>query len=190
VSLRPYRQYAINHLSIGTSGAGIAMRLDLISPFPLRECVRRLRAATDGVWAISGSKPVQGTVRDTSIRLRRRIFARNSFQCWLSAKLIDDDGQTRLYCTIGLHPFVLVFLEIWIAIVAVVGLTIAMQTAWLWLRGSPLSPNAWLGIVFPLIMAGFAILLLKFGNHLSQEEPAFLLEFLERTIDARVTAET
>ena len=72
----------------------------------------------------------------------------------------------------------------------VVGCCTIVLAAWLWLRGSPLSPNAWLGIVFPLIMAGFAISLLKFGNHLSQEEPAFLLEFLERTIDARVTAET
>jgi hypothetical protein len=166
------------------------MRFDLISPLPLRECVRRLRTATDGVWAIGGSKPVQGTVRDTSIRLRKRIFYRNSFQCWLSAKLAEDNGQTRLSCTCGLHPFVRVFLEIWIGIVSVVGLTIAMQSTWLWLRDSALSPNAWLGIVFPLIMASFAILLLKFGNYLAQDEPVFLVEFLECTINARVAAET
>jgi len=93
-------------------------------------------------------------------------------------------------CSFGLHPFVRIFLEIWIGIVSVVGLTIAMQTTWLWLRSSPLSPNAWLGIVFPLIMVGFAILLLKFGNYLAQDEPDFLIEFLERTINARAAAET
>ena len=164
------------------------MTFDLVSPLPLNECVRRLRAATDGMWSIGGSKSVQGSVSETAIRLRKRILYRNSFQCWLSAKLAEDNGQTRLYCTFGLHPFVLIFLEIWIGIVSVISLTIAMQTAWLWLRGSSLSPNVWLGIVFPLIMAGFAILLLKFGNSLAQDEPAFLIEFLERTINARETS--
>jgi hypothetical protein len=164
------------------------MTFDLVSPLPLSECVRRLRTATDGVWSVGGSKPVQGSVSERAIRLRKRIFYRNSFQCWLSAKLAEDNGQTRLHCTFGLHPFVLIFLEIWIGIVSVAGLTIAMQTTWLWLRGSPLSPNAWLGIVFPLMMAGFAFLLLKVGNTLAQDEPDFLIEFLERTIDAREAA--
>ena len=76
-------------------------------------------------------------------------------------------------------------LEIWIAVVAVVGLTVAMQSAWLLLRGSPLSPGAWFGIVFPLVMASFALLLLKFGNYFAQDEPDFLISFLERTINAR-----
>jgi hypothetical protein len=166
------------------------MTFDLVSPLPLNECVRRLRVATDGMWSIGGSKPVQGSVSETAIRLRKRIFYRNSFQCWLSAKLAEDNGQTRLYCTFGLHPFVRVFFEIWIGIVSVAGLTIAMQTTWLWLRSSPLSPSAWLGIVFPLIMASFAFLLLKFGDYLAQDEPVFLIEFLARTIDAQVTAKS
>ncbi len=37
-------------------------------------------------------------------------------------------------------------------------------------------------------MAGFAVLLLKFGDYLAQDEPAFLIEFLERTISAREAA--
>ena len=69
-----------------------------------------------------------------------------------------------------------------------VGLTLAMQTTWLWLRSSPLSPNAWLGIVFPLITVSFAILLLKFGNYLAQDEPDFLIDFLKVTINARDAA--
>ena len=166
------------------------MTFDLVSPLPPNECVRRLRAATDGMWSLAGSRSVQGSVNEKAIRLRKRISYRNSFQCWLSAKLVGENGQTRLHCSFGLHPFVRLFLEIWIAIVSVVGLTIAMQTTWLWLRSSPLSPNAWLGIVFPLIMVGFAILLLKFGNYLAQDEPDFLIEFLERTINACAAAET
>lgn len=165
------------------------MTFDLLSPLPLTECVRRLRAATDGLWSIGGSKPVQGSVSETAIRLRKRIHYRNSLQCWLSAKLSEDNGQTRLHCTVGLHPFVRRFLEIWIGIVFVVGLTMTMQTTWLWLRASPLSPNAWLGVVFPLIMAGLAVVLLKFGNALAQDEPAYLIEFLARTIDAREVGE-
>jgi hypothetical protein len=166
------------------------MTFDLISPLPPNECVRRLRNATDGMWSLAGSKSVQGSVSENAIRLRKRIFYRNSFQCWLSAKLVGENGATRLHCTFGLHPFVRIFLEVWIAVVSVVGLTVAMQTVWLWLRNSPLSPNAWLGIVFPLIMVGFAILLLKFGNSLVQDEPDFLIGFLKATIRAREAGET
>src|SRR6201986_2803061 len=117
------------------------MTFDLISPLPLTECVHRCPLGRDGRGSMGGSKPVQGSVGETAIRLRKRIFYRNSFQFWLSAKLTEDAGSTRLQCTFGLHPFVRRFLEIWSAGVAVVGLTIAMQSAWLLLRGSPLSPG-------------------------------------------------
>jgi hypothetical protein len=165
--------------------AGIAMRFDLVSPLPLRECVRRLRAATDGIWAIGGSKPVQGTVRDTSIRLRKRIDYRNSMQCWLSATCVEDNGRTRLSCVVGLHPFVHRFLEIWIGAVLVISGAVLAKMIRLWLGAGLLPQDLWLGVGFPLVMAVFAALLLWFGDYLVRDEPEFLVEFLERTIDAR-----
>ncbi len=162
------------------------MSFDLISPLPLKECLRRLRAATDGRWAIAGDKPVLGYVGDTSIRLRKRIWYRNSFQCWLSAKLNEENGETRLHCTIGLHPVLRRFVEIWIGLVLVAAGAVLIKTIRVIISDAGALPsNWWLGIVVPLILLGFAVLLLTLGDYLSQDDPAFLVEFLERTIRAR-----
>jgi hypothetical protein len=159
---------------------------DLISPLPPRECARRLRAAIDGGWTMGGSKPVLGSVSDKSIRLRKRMYYRNSFQCWLSAKFVEEDGQTRLHCTVGLHPFVRIFLEYWVGGVLLAGGFIIVRTIRAYFSDpDPLPPNLWLGIAGPLVMLGFGGIMLTLGDYLSGDEPRFLIEFVERTIDAR-----
>ena len=97
------------------------MTFDLISPLPLADCIRRLRAATDSAFAIAGSKPVLGAVGDTSIRLRRRTYYRHSSQYWLSGQFVEAGGQTRLHCTVGLHPFMRTLLEYWVGAVMLGG---------------------------------------------------------------------
>ncbi|MGB7040960.1 MAG: hypothetical protein WBD83_15375 [Xanthobacteraceae bacterium] len=87
------------------------MNFDLISPLPLAECIRRLRAATDSGFAIAGSKPVLGSVGDTSIRLGRRTYYRHSSQYWLSGQFVEEGGENLLHCTVGLHPFMRTLLE-------------------------------------------------------------------------------
>jgi len=161
------------------------MTLDLISPLPLRECVRRLRAATDGGWAMAGAKPVLGFVGDKSIRLRKRFYSRHSARCWLSGKFIEENGQTRLRCTLGLHPFVRICLEYWIGAVLLGGGFVFVRTvrAYLGAQGD-LPPNLWLGLVVPLLLLGFGIVLLTLGDDLSSDEGQFLIDFVERTIDA------
>jgi len=161
------------------------MTFDLISPLPLRECVRRLRAATDSGWAMAGSKPVLGSVGHKSMRLRQRIYNRNSVTCWLSGKFVEEDGQTRLHCTLGLYPFVRVILEYWTGAVLVGGGFIFVRTIRTFLSGpDPLPPNLWLGVAIPLVMLGFGVVLLTLGDYLTGDEPRFLIEFVERTIDA------
>ncbi|HEX4410058.1 MAG TPA: hypothetical protein VH206_14900 [Xanthobacteraceae bacterium] len=161
------------------------MSFDLISPLPLRECVRRLRAAADRGWAVAGKKPVLGFIGETSIRLRRRVWNRGSFQCWLSAALSEDGSGTRLACSIGMHPYLRRFLEVWIGIVLVFAGAVLIKTIRIAITDADaLDPDWWLGIVVPLILLGFAFLLIKFGDYPGQEEPAFLVDFLARTIDA------
>lgn len=147
--------------------------------------MRRLRAATDGTWSMAGSKPVQGSVGETSICLRKRMYYRNAAQCWLSGKLVEDNGQTRLHCTVGLHPLVRKILEIWIGAVVVISGAILIHTVRFWLGSNgPLPPDLWLGVAAPLVILGFAVLLLMFSDRFAQDEPAFLVDFLQRTIDA------
>jgi hypothetical protein len=171
------------------------MTFNLISPLPVRECVRRLRAATDGEWAMAGSKTVLGWVGEKSLRLRKRTYYRNSSQVWLSGKFAEENGHTRLRCTAGLHPFVRTFLEYWVAAVLLGGGLIFFRTAKELLGGyilsphlsplAPLPPNLWLGIIVPPVLLGFGIILLIFGDYPSSDEPRFLIEFVARTIEAR-----
>jgi hypothetical protein len=167
------------------------MTFDLLSPLPLAECVRRLRGATDGMWAMAGSKPVLGSVGDTAVRLRKRSYYRHSSQIWLSGQFAQDNGQTRFHGTVGLHPLVRVVLEYWVAAVFLGGGAVFVRTVRLVFADhllsadGPLPPTFWLGIMVPPLLLGFGLILLAFGDRFSSDEPRFLVEFLARTIEAR-----
>jgi hypothetical protein len=164
------------------------MTFDLVSPLPLQECIRRLRSATDGGWAVAGQKPVLGAVRADTIRLRRRNYYRHSSQCWLSGEFVEADGQTWLHCTIGLHPVVRVVLEYWVACVLVGGGVVFFKCLRLmWAGHGPAADILWLGIVVPPLLLGFGLVLLAVGDRPSGDEPRFLVDFVARTIDARET---
>ena len=66
---------------------GKSEQVKLFSPLTPAECVSKLEAAIDyegfmllSFASIFGSKPVIGRVTESSIRLRKRIYYRNSFQ--------------------------------------------------------------------------------------------------------------
>jgi hypothetical protein len=158
------------------------MRFELVSALPQAECVRRLRAATDGQWAIAGVKPVLGFVGDRSIRLRRRTEYRQG-SCWISGDLVEEFGWTRLSGRTGLHPVLRAALEIWIGGVVVIGGTVAFRMVRLYLSGGATSDVLWLGVVFPLVMLVLGIILLLAGDQFPADERRFLIEFVARTID-------
>jgi hypothetical protein len=158
------------------------MRFELVSPLPLAECVRRLRAATDGRWAIAGTKPVLGFVGDTSIRLRRRTEYRQG-SCWVAAEFAEEFGWTRLYGRTGLHPMLRAVLEIWIGGVLVIGGAVLFKTVRMYLNEGVTAEILWLGIVLPLVILGFGVILLVAGEYFPADEPRFLIEFIARTID-------
>jgi hypothetical protein len=158
------------------------MRFELVSPLPLGECVRRLRAATDGQWAIAGSKPVLGFVGDKSIRLRRRTEYRQG-SCWVSGNFIEEFGWTRLVGRTGLHPALRGVLEIWIGVVLVLGSAVVFKAARFALSEGATSQMLWLGIALPLVMLGCGVVLLIAGEYFPADEPRFLIDFVARTID-------
>jgi hypothetical protein len=162
------------------------MTFDLVSPLPLAECIRRLRAATDSGFAMAGSKPVLGTVRNTAIRLRRRSHYRHGSQCWLSGKFTQEGGRTRLHCTVGMHPFFRVFLKYWVACIFIGGGAIVVHTLrTFWTAQEPLPQNLWLGLVVPPLLFGFGVVLFLVGDSGFGSDPRFLVEFVARTIDGK-----
>jgi hypothetical protein len=162
------------------------MTFDLVSPLPLAECIRRLRAATDSSFAIAGGKPVLGTVGETGIRLRRRSYYRHTSQCWLSGKFTEANGRTRLHCTVGMHPLVRILLKYWVVCIFVGGGAIFMHALrTLWAAQDPLPQSLWLGLVVPPLLLGFGVVLLVCGSANFGDDPRFLVEFVARTIEGK-----
>jgi hypothetical protein len=165
----------------GVAGYGFwdfaSMVIDLMSPLPREECVQRLRSKTGSAW--DGSTVI-GSVGETSFRLRKRIFYRNSFQASLSGKLIDDNGQTQVHCRVGLHPFVTAFLTVWIGIVLIGCIWMIVS-----LVSGAIPGNRWPQAMIPFLMLAGGVALLKVGQFLSRDEADFLVDFVRRTLEAR-----
>jgi hypothetical protein len=156
------------------------MVFDLISPLSREECVSTLKMKTDAAWGGT----VAGSVNETSFRLRKRIYYRNSFQYSLSGKLIDDNGQTRLHGRVGLHPFVRAFLAIWFGVVLIGCGWMAVRMAGAISRGTA-AANLSPADAVPFLMLAGGAALVGFGKYLARDEPAFLIDFLRRSLDAR-----
>jgi hypothetical protein len=156
------------------------MVFDLTSPLSREECVQRLRSKADPAW----SGAVIGSVGETSFRLRKRIYYRNSFQYSLSGKLIDDNGQTRLHCRIGPHPLVLAFLVIWFG-----GVLVACGAVSVWIAGAfahrAHPSNLWPGAAIPFLMLAGGVALVMLGRYFARDEPDYLIDFLRKSLDAR-----
>jgi len=153
------------------------MILDLRSPLPREECVRRLRSKVGTAW---DGATVIGSVGENSFRLRKRIFYRNSFQASLSGKLIDDNGETRLHCRVGLHPFVTAFLAVWIGVVLIGCIAMIVSLA-----SGAIPANQWPQAAIPFLMLAGGFAILKVGQYLSRDEADFLVDFLRKTLEAR-----
>jgi hypothetical protein len=193
-------QHRLTIRAVSSHNLGFAMTFDLLSPLPVSECVRRLRATTDGMWAMAGSKPVLGSVGGKAVRLRKRNYYRHSSQVWLSGKFAEANGQTLFHGTVGLHPVVRLVLEYWVAAVLLGGGAVFVRTVRRLFAGDILGhrilsdygslsaswpPGVWLGLIVPPLLLGFGVILLVFGDRFSSDDPRFLIEFLARTIDAR-----
>jgi len=167
-------------------------RMELFSPYPPEECIRRI---SEGMQIIEnmllrsrrmGDKPVIGTVNGFTVRLRKRIHYRNSFQTMLVAVFSPHGSGSRISCELGMHTFVRVFMIVWLTAAVGIGGPIAFAAlkAWISTGAGPKQP---VDILMPVGMPIFGIVLLLFGQHLARDENAFLLQFLEETVQASAT---
>jgi hypothetical protein len=164
--------------------------ISLFSPHPPDECARRLRLVTDPPRRFRGRNPLVGTVEDTSLRLRRRIAYRNSFQIHLAADLLPENGGSRLQCRFGMHRLAVAFIVVWFSLVGI-GLAIGIAAAFDLLGSAPaVHGPLWPAAIVPVLMAVFAVVWLKFARRLAVEDEAFLLEFLRFSLDAEPEAES
>jgi hypothetical protein len=155
--------------------------LELVSPLRREEVERRLKEAIDSDWIVFGGKPVVGRVDPQSFRLRCRIRYRNSFQTLLFGTLADEGRKTRLHCRTGMHPFVALFMAIWLG---AVGMAAAVTMA-VMLQPSNDAPGLEFAGAVPFVMLAFGVCLVGLGRRFAAGERERLIAFLAQTVDAR-----
>jgi hypothetical protein len=158
-------------------------RITLLSPLTREECVRRLREQVDPDGTIFGKKPVIGRVRETSLRLRKRIRGRNSFQTFLTAKMAEESGKTRFDCRFGMHPAVVAFMAFWFGGVLAIGAGAVIELSGIAAALSVAEPMVLLG---PLAMVAFGIGLVTLGRFSSRDDAQFLTEFVRSAVEGKI----
>jgi hypothetical protein len=170
--------------------------LELATGLPRGECARRLREAShrwqsSSVWFVYGipfagtlsatpGKPVTGRVEDRAMWLCRSNAGYNPFQTYLFAELNDDAGGTRLRCWIGVHPFVLMFSFVWLAMLVWFGMgfltdpeKLSVNLFGLWVyRG------IWPGILSFSFLLAFVVGWAVIGRYAARKDGAFLVDFI------------
>jgi hypothetical protein len=167
-------------------------RMDLYSPFPPAECIRRLSEAMDvqksaffSLAGRNGSRPVTGVVRGLSVRLRKRIPYRSSFQTFLTATFEPDDRGAHIDCKFAMHPFTRWFMRAWMTMSLIIGsMVFVVSVGALVFASSPPRGGAWMGLVIPVALPIFGYCLFKFGSQLARDEARCLTDFLRETLSA------
>lgn len=104
---------------------------------------------------------------------------RNSFAPICTGELIPEVNGTVVDIQFGMRPFVRIFLAVWFIGVSTIGSVIFSKV----LSGSYVQTAE--GIVVPLALLGFGILLMRFGNRLGQDEQSYILGWLDRSFGER-----
>lgn len=149
------------------------------SPLRPGECAERLRAGIDGDFMLFGGKPVIGSVGESSARLRKRIWYRNSFQSVMRVTFVDRGTGTEITCRSGMSIFTTVFMVVWFGAVGLFGL--AFLGSIFDHAGGGGAPAA----LFPLGMIAFGVALVLIGRFIARNEHADLLAFVTHVTDAK-----
>jgi hypothetical protein len=153
-------------------------KLELVSPFPLVECQRLLNLG------LQRSTAVEGSIKGTRLRARKRISYRNSLQIRLSASLIEEGAHTRIICRFGVHPLVIAFLVAWFGVLLFSsGGGIIADVVEL-ISGSRPADRDLVGLLIPAMMLMFGVMILLVGRYLAAGERLTLTGFVRETLKA------
>jgi hypothetical protein len=143
-------------------------------------CAERLegRIDSDISWLASwfGTKPVQGHVRRGWASLHKRPALRNEFQPILAVSITPAEGGARLFCRVGR------FWTYWVMVVAW-GFLVAFVAV-----GAVLN-DALFGVGELIFLLALGLASAAFGRWLGRNDLAFLLAFVQETLEADVVEE-
>jgi hypothetical protein len=157
-------------------------RLTLLSPFSVEDSVARLKEQVGSEWNPFGRSAVVGRVGQSSFSIRKRLRfgSSNSFQTWLSGKIVSDRHGARIDCRLGMSRAVIamipiILIMIWFVCSSIVGEDIAAVR-----RGE--TP---IYFAIPLFFTVFLVGLILVGRYAARKEGALLIAFMRETIDAQ-----
>ena len=153
-------------------------KLELVSPLPLVECQRLLNLG------LQRSTAVEGSVKGTRLRARKRIFYRNSFQIRLSASLIEEGSHTRIICRFGMHPVVIAFLVFWFGALLFIGGGGIGAGVFELMSGLHSEARDLVGSLIPAMMLMFGVMMLLVGRYLAAGDRRTLTGFVRETLNA------
>ena len=152
-----------------------------LSPHPPEECVRRLEeTVAKGMFFRFSGKPVEGSVSDTEISIRKKLSYRNTCQFTLDATLEPEGSGTVIAGTLGRDWLWHHFDLIWILGVAVILVVMEMDVfGGFTLQHLPELLMYGLGIWF----VGW--ICARWGRYATRDEDEFLKRHVIETLDAR-----
>ena len=134
-----------------------------------------------------GDRPVIGKVYADSFRLQKRIYYRNDFAGQFYGRFQPEAGGTRIEGCFDLPRWSKVFMNVWLAFVALIGAPVFVATVIDLTRGPhSTSSDKWVGLLVLPSMVLFGILLPKVGRLLGRGGERFLLKHLQQTLSARI----
>lgn len=151
----------------------------LRSPLGPDEVAARLKAQTSSAWSLFNMRPMVGWVRGRSMRVRRTILLRNSFQPNLSADFEPDGAGTLIRCRFGLMPHILTFLAVF-TLGAAGFAQIPVMAALNGVEPPPGAPTFWWVAAFLLL----GVVLALIGTWLARDDKRILTEIVARTTEA------
>jgi len=166
----------------------------LHSDINISECLNRINNAIDTprrtLFSLSGyrgSRPILGKIEGDKIQLEKRRYYRNSFAPYFYATLSEQNHGTRIEGYFDSPPFVKIFMRIWLAFAVAIGIPIFIRSSKDFLVGTQnVGGDAFVGILVPLVMIVFGILLPKIGRWFARSEEGFILNFLQQILPARL----
>jgi hypothetical protein len=166
----------------------------LHSPFPtyavadaLRQTIDEERITLFSLSGYKGKRPLLGKVGDHTFRLQKRRYYKNSFAPFCYGEFEPEAGGTRIEAHFDMSRWVRYFMQFWMAVVILLGGAVFVSTMEDILRGGHyIHGQTWMGILVPLAMVLFGVLLPRIGRLLGRGEERFMLEYLQQTLAARV----
>jgi len=166
--------------------------LALRSDFDPAACVLRLSAEFDidqltllSFSGYRGGKPIVGRIVGQEFRLHKRRYWHNDFAPVLYGRMIPWGKGTHIEAYWNMRRLVRISLRIWLIFVSLISAPILVQTLGELLRGaSPWRGNLWVGLLVPIALPMWGLLMPHIGAALSSREKPVIVQTLQRALVA------